>query len=71
VSGACIKHILPHKNFLTAVDFSDSAQGCKTYAEFTEKMKQIPETELNYLGIAIYGTKKKVTPLTGNIALLR
>lgn len=61
----------PDFSDLTVVDFSDLAQGCKTYAEFTEKMKQIPETELNYLGIAIYGTKKKVTQLTGNIALLR
>ena len=61
----------PQFSELTVVDFSDLAQGCKTYAEFTEKMKQIPETELNYLGIAIYGTKKKVAQLTGSIALLR
>ena len=56
---------------LTVVDFSDLAQGCKTYDEFIDKMKEISETELNYFGIAICGTKKKVNKLTGSMALLR
>lgn len=45
---------------LTVVDFSDLAQGCKTYDEFTTKMKGILEAELNYFRIAICGGKKKV-----------
>ena len=53
------------------VDFSDLAQGCKTYDEFIEKMKDVSETELNYFGIAIGGAKKKVNKLTGSMALLR
>ena len=52
-------------------DFSDLAQGCKTYDEFTTKMKDVPETELNYYGVAICGAKKKVNKLTGSMALLR
>lgn len=56
---------------LTAADFSDLAQGCKTYAVFTEKMKEVPETELNYFGIAICGPKKKINKLTGSLPLLR
>jgi len=44
---------------LTVMDFSDLAQGCKTYDEFTEKMKNITEADLNYLGIAICGEKKE------------
>ena len=56
---------------LTVVDFSDLAQGCKTYNEFIEKMKDVSEAELNYFGIAICGTKKKVNKLTGSMALLR
>lgn len=56
---------------LTTVDFSDLAQGCKTYDEFMEKMKGVSENELNYLGIAICGAKKKVNKLTGSAALLR
>ena len=56
---------------LTVVDFSDLAQGCKTYDEFMEKMKGVSETELNYFGIAICGAKKKISKLTGSMALLR
>ncbi len=56
---------------LTAVDFSDLAQGCRTYDEFIEKMGRIPESNLQYLGVAICGPKKKVNKLTGSIPLLR
>ena len=56
---------------LTIVDFSDLAQGCKTYDEFTTKMSLCPETALQYIGIAICGDKKKINKLTGNLPLLR
>ena len=56
---------------LTAVDFSDLAQGCRTYDEFTEKMSRVPESALQYLGVAICGPKKKVNKLTGSMPLLR
>lgn len=56
---------------LMVVDFSDLAQGCKTYGEFVEKMKTVAETELEYFGVGICGDKKKVNRLTGSIALLR
>ncbi len=56
---------------LTVVDFSDLAQGCKTYDEFMEKMQEVSEMDLHYLGIAICGAKKKINKLTGSMALLR
>lgn len=61
----------PEFGDLTVVDFSDLAQGCKTYAEFTAKMKDASETDLTYFGIAILGAKKKVNKLTGSMPLLR
>ena len=61
----------PEFSDLTVVDFSALAQSCKTYDEFIRKMKDVPEAELNYFGIAICGTKKKVNKLTGSMALLR
>lgn len=61
----------PEFSDLTVVDFSDLAQGCKTYDEFIEKMKDVSEMGLNYLGVAICGPKKKVNKLTGSMALLR
>lgn len=56
---------------LTVVDFSDLAQSCKTYDEFMEKMGRVSESDLQYLGVAICGSRKKVNKLTGNMALLR
>lgn len=61
----------PEFSDLTVVDFSDLAQGCKTYDEFIEKMTLVSETELHYFGIAICGSKKKVNKLTGSFGLLR
>lgn len=61
----------PEFSDLTVVDFSDLAQGCKTYEEFIEKMTLVSETELRYFGIAICGAKKKVNKLTGSMGLLR
>ena len=56
---------------LTVVDFSDLAQGCKTYEEFMQKMKAVSEADLTYFGIAICGPKKKINKLTGSMPLLR
>lgn len=56
---------------LTVVDFSDLAQGCKTYDEFTHKMLNTSEVKLNYIGIAICGNKKQINKLTGNLPLLK
>ncbi len=61
----------PEYEELTVVDFSDLAQGCKTYGEFIGKMADTPEDALHYLGLAICGPKKKVNKLTGNMPLLR
>lgn len=61
----------PEFQDLTVVDFSSLAQDCKTYEEFIEKMGQVPESNLQYFGIAVCGQKKKVNKLTGSMPLLR
>ncbi len=61
----------PEFQDLSAADFSDLAQGCRTYNEFIEKMSKTPENALHYFGIAICGPKKKVNKLTGSMPLLR
>lgn len=65
------KLCLPEFSDLLTVDFSDLAQSCKTYEDFTFKMSKTAEGSLNYMGIAICGPKKKVNKLAGSIALLR
>ena len=61
----------PDFQALTAVDFSDLAQSCKTYDEFIGRMAQVPESTLQYFGVAVCGAKKKVNKLTGSLPLLR
>lgn len=56
---------------LTVVDFFDIAQGCKTYNEYIEKMKEVPESAIDYFGLTIFGHKKQVNKLTGSLPLLR
>lgn len=56
---------------LTAVDFSDVAQSCHVYNDYIQKAKSTQEEEYTYLGIALFGSKKKVNRLTGSLPLLR
>lgn len=56
---------------LKVVDFSDTAQSCKTYDEYIEKMATVSASKLSYFGITICGHKKLVNKLTGNMPLLR
>ena len=56
---------------VTAVDFSETAQGCRTYDEFVKKIADTEEEKLLYLGIGIFGGKKKINKLTGSLPLLK
>lgn len=58
-------------NDIITVDFSDLAQGCKTYTEYIGKMADTLESDLTYFGVAICGIKKKINKLTGNLPLLK
>lgn len=60
----------PEFSALTVVDFSDVAQGCKTYDEFIAKAAQNGSDDMTYLGLAICGAKKLVNRLTGSLPLL-
>lgn len=61
----------PEYGDLVVVDFSDVAQCCNVYNEYIAKAACVPEQEYTYLGLAIYGEKKKVNKLTGFMPLLR
>lgn len=56
---------------VVCVDFSSLGQGCKDYEEYTAKMALVNEGDLDYIGIALCGPKKKVNKLTGSMPLLR
>jgi hypothetical protein len=56
---------------LTIIDFSDIAQEERTYGSYTERMSRTSSEDMSYLGIALYGPKKIINRLTGNLPLLR
>ena len=56
---------------LTAVGFTDLAQGCRTYDEYIEKMALASDGSLIYFGIGLCGPKKKINRLTGSLPLMR
>lgn len=56
---------------ISVIDFCDLAQSCKDYEDYTSKMKLTSEKTLNYSGICLYGNKKRINKLTGNLPLLR
>ena len=65
------KLLLPEFSSLTAIDFTDLAQSCRTYGEFIEKMARTGPGELRYLGMALLGPRHQVDRLTGSLPLLR
>ena len=71
LSNMMAKLLQPEYSDLLIADFSETGQSCKNYDEYIEKMSKVETNELKYCGIAIYGDKKKVNKLTGNIGLLR
>lgn len=56
---------------VTVIDFSEVAQRCLEYEEYIKTLSCLPSLDIYYLGICLYGPKKKVNKLTGNLRLLR
>lgn len=56
---------------ISVIDFSEVAQKCLDYDNYTQLLSCLPSSEIYYLGICLYGPKKKVNKLTGNLSLLR
>ena len=56
---------------LLVVDFTETAQREVRYEDYTGKLSVTSAGELKYLGMALYGPKKSVNKLVGNLPLLR
>lgn len=53
------------------VDFSELAQKCLDYENYTERLSRMKSSEIYYMGLCLCGPIKKVNSLTGNLGLLR
>ncbi|SMC90019.1 DUF2000 domain-containing protein [Sporomusa malonica] len=56
---------------ITVIDFSEVAQKCLEYEDYSRTLSSLPSSDIYYLGICLYGPKKIVNKLTGNLGLLR
>lgn len=61
----------PYYSDVTVIDFSEAAQRSLEYEQYTKMLAALPSSELYYLGVCLYGPKKKVNKLTGSLGLLR
>ncbi|MHC0431540.1 DUF2000 domain-containing protein [Streptomyces sp. O3] len=55
---------------LLHTDFTSAMTG-GSYADQLERMRQIPEPELDYYGVAVFGQRTELDPLTKKFSLLR
>ncbi len=56
---------------LVVVGFSDTAQSCRTYDEYIDRMARTPAADLTYASLGLFGPKKQINRLTGSLPLLR
>jgi hypothetical protein len=73
VQVKCIREKLFDESFasVTVVDFSEIAQRSLDYENYTKVLNNSASTEIEYLGVCIYGPVKKINKLTGYLGLLK
>lgn len=53
------------------IGFNNVAQNSLSYDDYEINLASSGKTQISYLGLCIYGPKKKVNKLTGNLKMLR
>ncbi|MGC0151419.1 DUF2000 domain-containing protein [Chromobacterium vaccinii] len=56
---------------LLVIDVISATRTTRSYEEYAAVLKQGPEEKIEYFGLALFGDKKTVTQLTGDLGLLR
>lgn len=56
---------------LIVIDLFGATRTTRSYEEYIRVVQSTPEDQLEYLGIAISGSKKLVNKFTGNLGLLK
>ncbi|MTI81061.1 MAG: DUF2000 domain-containing protein [Firmicutes bacterium] len=53
------------------IGFNETAQKPLNYENYELKLSKTKKDQINYLGLCLYGPKKKINKLTGNLRMLR
>lgn len=56
---------------MTVIGFSALAQSCHHYSDYQARLSETPAEALTYTGICLYGPRKAVNSLCGQLKLLR
>ncbi|AOY75301.1 DUF2000 domain-containing protein [Clostridium formicaceticum] len=56
---------------IRVIGFSEVAQKSLNYDDYEIKLSSTNKNLINYLGLCLYGPKKKINKLTGNLKMLR
>lgn len=56
---------------IIAIGFSEIAQKSLSYEDYEMKLASTEKDRISYLGLCIYGPRKKVSKLTGSLRMLR
>jgi hypothetical protein len=66
-----IRETAPSMPDLLLIDFSRDAQMSKTRDEYLQAIRTRHSSDIHYLGLALYGDKRRVSSMTGNLPLMR
>jgi hypothetical protein len=53
------------------ISFTTTAQRSKYYEDYATKLSALSTSDLNFLGLCLYGEKKAVNHLTGSLPTLK
>jgi len=72
-SGEYIQELqrIAKEEAIYAMPFSALAQSCKTYDEYGARISSVSSEEIELVAIGLIGPKKRITKLTGNLALFK
>lgn len=56
---------------VVALGFDTVAQGCNSYTEYMALVSESTVGEMDFIGICLYGPRKKISSLCGQMKLLR
>ncbi|CCQ93202.1 conserved hypothetical protein [[Clostridium] ultunense Esp] len=56
---------------IKVIAFNDVAQKSLNYNDYELKLSSTNKEQINYLGLCLYGPRKKINKLTGNLRMLR
>ncbi len=59
------------KKDILVADFTKVAQSCKSYSEYITLTKSYSTFDMGLLGLALYGSKKEINKLVGNLKVLK